>query len=85
MIREEVAYVADDFLDPTLEKLYETLLRQTSSFCNINTIVKMFNHVYRTAPKLVGLLSSTKQLVISNGPGPTEPIMSIMSPNDKHR
>ena len=71
-IRIVSTYGANDFLEQTLEK-YEILLRQTSSFCSLNANTKMFDHVYRTAPKLGGLLSSTKQLVIGNGPGPTIP------------
>ena len=70
-IRIVSTYGANDFLEPTLEE-YEKLLRQTSSFCSINANVKMFNRVYRTAPKQGGLLSSTKQLVKGNGPGPTK-------------
>ncbi len=54
-------------------KRYESLFKESFSFCGLGPQDKMFNHVHRTAPKLGSLLSSTKELVIGNGPGPTTP------------
>ena len=71
-IRIISTYGSNDFMLPTLMK-YEKLLRESFSFGKLSPNVKLFNHVYRTAPKLGSLLSSTKQLVIGNGPGPTVP------------
>ena len=71
-IRVVSTYGGNDFLEPTLKK-YEALLKESFSFCSMNSQDRMFNHVYRTAPKLGSLLSSTKELVIGNGPGPTVP------------
>ena len=71
-IRVVSTYGANDFLESTLAK-YETLLRESASFCSLGPKNKMFNYIYRTAPKIGSQLSSTKQLVIGNGPGPTEP------------
>jgi hypothetical protein len=71
-IRVVSTYGANDFLEPTLKK-YETLFRESFSFCSMGPRDKLFNHVYRTAPKLGSLLSSTKELVLGNGPGPTRP------------
>ena len=71
-IRVVSTYGANDFLESTLTK-YENLLKESFSFCALGTQENLFNHVHRTAPKLGNLLSSTKELVIGNGPGPTIP------------
>ena len=71
-IRVVSTYGANDFLEPTLKR-YERHLRDSYSFCGMTPSDKMFEYVYRTAPKLGGLLSSTKELMIGNGPGPTRP------------
>ena len=54
---------ADDFLESNLAK-YEPFIGESPIVCSIKANFKMFNHVYRTAPKLESLLSSTKQFVI---------------------
>ena len=68
-IRIVSTYGSNDFLLPTLVK-YDKLLRESFSFSGLGPNVKLFEHVHRTAPKLVNLLSSTKRLVIGNGTGP---------------
>ena len=71
-IRIVSTYGANDFLEPTLKK-YEIHLKESFSFCSMRPADKLYNFVYRSAPKLGSLLSSTKELMIGNGPGPTEP------------
>ena len=67
---------ANDHLEHLI-KSYESGLRQTFSFCTVGNDEKLFNFVYRTAPKLGSLFSSTKELVLGNGPGPTIPCGSV--------
>ena len=63
-------YGANGPLVKILEK-FEGRLKE--SFSSVGPQQKFFSYTYRMAPKLGGLLSSTKQLMLDNGPGATEP------------